>query len=336
MRCMSIEAISSENVECLQLENSYPSSSDYNPDNGQDIPNTRRSKAALRRMRSESITQPNVRSLLAAAPVLAVHVSAQAPATTHERISVEAIDALIKYVNNPKHYNPLNYAIVVNDFVAAKALIDADIGINAQETDHLTPSLRLQMLSYNSGKNQQEIINLFNRILPKIDLELQMYNNCEITQGQALLNCTIHSSHLHFTETLKNLLDKYKISPNFAFSDQTPLQLAVRGHNMEKVKLLLQYGAKIDTVDCFSQHWWSGTDADINKVADHIKEFKGSISFLVGAGANRFMPSDTNKQRRAIDQLLKNVLSSQNEYGGALFKKEIIPFLIGLGAELHF
>ena len=86
----------------------------------------------------------------------------------------------------------------------------------------------------------------------------------------------------------------------------------------------------LNEIDCFSSFWIAFLpDKNIDLC---INRFKQSI--LVTHGANPYILSAMDSNVTGIDQLLRRILKLPNNESNYAFKMEIIPFLIGLGAQI--
>jgi ankyrin repeat protein len=250
---------------------------------------------------------------------------------SQESISPEALDAIIKYGKNPYNWSPLNYAIAVTDWKAAGALIDAGIGINTKNghvgSDY-TPIIRLLELAGHGHLPYRENATILLRkiILKGIDISLPM--ECGLTQGQYVLGGTaLFYCAPHLNAELELFLTTYKVNPNFlpATYSMGPMQLALQFPYIDTVKTLLKYGAKVNEIDCFSRLGLMGTSV----------QTKEMISLLISNGANPLRVSNVDSKMTSIDCLLKRIITLPNDNHYTDYKKEMIPYLISLGAQVR-
>ncbi len=251
--------------------------------------------------------------------------------------SPEVVDILIKYSNNPLKITPLSYAIEKGDLHAAEILINAGLGLNAKEVNGVTPAIRLLNLIRSSNGQNKLATDLFYKILAKgIDFQLPLYpeNNLRVNQGQQLLIIALWIPNS--VDILELLLSRYKIDPNFEVNNIRFVHFLIGSEYVilypDKLQVLLKNLAKVNDLDCFSAFWiFFVPKTDIQKYAAN---FKVSVALLINHGANPRRPSTKNPQIAAIDQMLKNVMSLPESQEANVFKKDVIPFLLGLGAQI--
>jgi hypothetical protein len=92
------------------------------------------------------------------------------------------------------------------------------------------------------------------------------------------------------------------------------------------------FKTNLDKIDCFSPYWIAFLPYD--DVETCIEKFKESVLLLINYGANPFIISEINKNLCGIDQLLKKIMALPNNNDCNYFKKEIVSFLLTLGAEI--
>lgn len=314
MDVSKINVIAPDEVRILPIEDEAKPKKSTSPDeatSGRSL--MRGSSAGQRRLRAE--TQPN-------ANVALVHAN--------NNISPEALDALVKYGNNPQGWSALSYAIdVAHDWTAAAALIEAGIGINSKDGPAgYTPIVRLMMLAVHGHPPYRENGTklLRNLILKGIDISLPM--GYSLNQGQFVLAGVGLFYNPHLNAELDLFLTKYPIDLN-SFpkgNGMNPIQQALQSSYIDMVKILLQHGSKVDKIDCFS-YLFNHTN-----IAAEMKEM---ISLLINHGANPLRASDLDPKMTSIDHLLKKILSLPNDNHYADYKREMIPYLMNLGAQIR-
>jgi hypothetical protein len=249
--------------------------------------------------------------------------------------SPEAIEILVKYSNNPLKMTPLNYTIEKGDLHAAKILIDAGLGLNAIDNG-ATPAIRLLNLIRSSGGQHRIATELFYKILTKgIDFHLTLPDiNLQTNQGQQLLILALWVPNS--TDILELLLNHYKIDPNFQIGHKKFIQFLIESQYIilypDKLQVLLNHLVKLNDLDCFSEFWIYSVP--ITNIHEYSANFKKSISLLINHGANPRRGSTHNPKITAIDKLLKNVIALPQSQEASVFKKEIIPFLVSIGAQI--
>jgi hypothetical protein len=269
-------------------------------------------KSGQRRLRTETQSQ---RNLFAMQPL--------------KDISPQALDAIIKYGNNKEGLSALNYAIAyAHDWEAAEALIEAGIGINTMDYTRgnflpLTPIVSLiDLAGHGHLPYRENGSRLLRKLIEKgIDAFLPMKG--ELNQGQYILRETGFLNNAHLNNEVDLFLSKYEIDLNFSSQlGHDPIYRVLESRNIEGLKILLKYGAKIDDLDCLAHLHLSSSASDDKEI----------IQFLIENSANPFIASDLNHQITSIDQLLKKIINRSNDYES--YKREMLPFLISLGAQI--
>lgn len=241
-------------------------------------------------------------------------------------LSPEALDALVKYGNNKEGYSALNYAIeFVHDWKAVDALIEAGLGINSKD-GHVgnTPILRLLSLAANYGPDYAvNAKSALRKLIQKgIDPSLPMGNG--FNQGQFCLYETACFYQGKLNSELDLFLTKYNIDLNLKSGYRKPIQHVIQFSDLEPIKILMKHGARINDIDCFNNFHLTST-------AQQVKE---RIQFLINLGANPLIVASSDPKISAIDQVLKRVLAIPNDNGCDAFKRELIPYLLSLGAKM--
>jgi hypothetical protein len=271
-------------------------------------------KSGQRKLRTEAYSQPNLFAV-----------------QRLKDISPQALDALIKYGNNKEGWSALSYAITyAHDWEAAEALIESGIGINTIDSTSgrfapFTPIVRLiELAGHGHPPYRENGSRLLRKIIEKgIDVSLPIKEG--LNQGQFILRETGFLNKNHLNNELDIFLSKYKIDLNFRSQlGHDPVYRTLESRNIEGLTILLKHGIKINDMDCLGHlHLSSSASKD-----------RENIHFLIENGANPFIASDFNPQITSIDRLLEKIMKFTNEYHES-YKREMIPYLMSLGAQIR-
>lgn len=243
----------------------------------------------------------------------------------------------------------LHRAIEANNWQLVEVLIESGHNLDSceliigsgRQKYNAPPAIRLALKANPSlSRHENKIILGFIKkiILNGANLRLE-YNpcwgddpkcegNCITTQGNSLLIYSLTGDYWE-SEWIKiaELLLKNGVNPNINHgrSKWKPIQFALQMPTIEKVELLLRFGASLSEIDCFS---WLGFTSVIGRY--DAGEFKHIVQLLLANGADPHRYSDRIESRRQIEQCIQNIdiLPVSQE-----FRNEVKPFLQQISSD---